>query len=148
MATDGQKTLARIQPRPTGKALAVGRVRAVRALPTDRVPEAVGAEPPNRPPVAGGVHVGDEPRGPWSRELVKAIAMDIGKDVVAYIEVMYPQAIEATSSTFKLSVRNCIHNEIMAAIEVTDEGEIRARLQERKKFRRQWTAAYRKIRAK
>jgi hypothetical protein len=84
--------------------------------------------------------------GPWSKELVESIAMDIGKEVVAYIEVMYPKAIEATSSTFKLSVRNCIHNQIMAAIEVTDEGQIKARLQDRKKFRRWWVGAYRKMR--
>lgn len=92
--------------------------------------------------------VGEEPRGPWSKELVKEIAMDIGKEVVAYIEVMYPQAVASTSSTFKLSVRNCIHNQIMAAIEVTDEGQIRIRLQDRKKWRREWTASYRKIRNK
>ncbi len=85
--------------------------------------------------------------GPWSKELIKEIAMDIGKEVVAYIEVMYPQAIKSTSSTFKLSVRNCIHNQIMAAIEVNDEGQIRARLKDRKKFRREWTAAWRKIRS-
>jgi hypothetical protein len=84
--------------------------------------------------------------GPWSKELVQAIAMDIGKDTVAYIEVMYPKAIASTSSTFKLSIRNHIYNQIMAAIEVTDEGQIKARLQDRKKFRRWWTAAYRKIR--
>ena len=82
----------------------------------------------------------------YTRDLIKEIAMDIGKEVVAYIEVMYPEAIVATSSTFKLSVRNCIHNEIMAALEVNDEGAILARLAGRKKFRRQWTAGYRKIR--
>ena len=81
-----------------------------------------------------------------AKALVKEIALDIGKEVVAYIEVMYPQAITSTSSTFKLSVRNCIYNEIMAAIQVSDEGKIRARLKDRKKFRRWWTAAYRKIR--
>ncbi len=86
--------------------------------------------------------------GPWDRELVKAIAMDIGKEVAAYIEVMYPKAVEATSSTFLLSVRNSIYNEIMAAIEVNDQGQIGARLQDRKKFRREWKAAYKKIRAK
>lgn len=85
--------------------------------------------------------------GPWSRDLIKEIAMDIGKEVVAYVEVQYPKAIEATSSTFKLSLRNCIYNQIMAAIEVNDAGEIAARLETRKKFRRQWTAAWRKIRA-
>jgi hypothetical protein len=83
---------------------------------------------------------------PWSRELVQAIAMDIGKEVVAYIEVQYPKAIEATSSTFRLSVRNCIYNQIMAAIEVNDAGEITARLHDRKVFRRKWKAAWKKIR--
>ncbi len=84
--------------------------------------------------------------GPWDRELIKAIAMDIGKEVAAYVQVMYPEAIEATSSTFKLSLRNCIYNEIMAAIDVNDAGQIIARLETRKKFRRQWLAAWRKIR--
>ena len=86
--------------------------------------------------------------GAWSKELVKAIAMDIGKETVAYVEVMYPKAIEATSSTFKLSLRNHIYNQIMAAIEVNEEGQVIARLADRKKFRRWWTAAYRKIRNK
>ncbi len=83
---------------------------------------------------------------PWTKEIIQAIAMDIGKEVVAYIEVMYPEAITATSSTFKLSIRNCIHNQIMAAIEVNDAGQIAARLDTRKKFRREWLAAYRKMR--
>lgn len=85
--------------------------------------------------------------GPWSRELVKAIAMDIGKAVVHHIETMYPAAVEACPSTFKLSVRNCVHNEIMAAIEVNDEGQIVARLRARKDHRRKIKAAYKKIRA-
>jgi hypothetical protein len=83
----------------------------------------------------------------WSKELVQAIAMDIGKEVAAYIEVMYPKAVEATSSTFLLSVRNSIYNEIMAAIEVNDAGQITARIKDRKKFRREWKAAWKKIRA-
>jgi hypothetical protein len=82
----------------------------------------------------------------WSKELVKQIAMDIGKETVAYVEVMYPEAITATSSTFRLSLRNHVHNEIMAAIEVTDEGTIVARLKDRKVFRRWWVGAYRKMR--
>ena len=84
--------------------------------------------------------------GPWSRELVKEIAMDIGKEIAAYIEVMYPEAVKATSSTFLLSVRNGIFNEIMAAIEVNDQGQIAARIKDRKKFRRDWKAAYKKMR--
>lgn len=81
-----------------------------------------------------------------SKQIVSEIAMDIGKETVAYIEVMYPEAIKATSSTFKLSVRNNIHNQIMAALEVTDEGAIMARLTDRKKFRRHLLEMYRKVR--
>jgi hypothetical protein len=86
------------------------------------------------------------PDTPWSRELIKAIAMDVGKQVAAHIEVMYPDAVKATSSTFLLSVRNSVYNEIMAAIEVNAAGEISARLKGRTAWRRQWKAAYRKMR--
>ena len=82
----------------------------------------------------------------WSRELIKAIAADIGTDMVAYIEVMYPKAIEATSSTFKTSVRNHIYNQVMAAIEITDAAQIEDWLRQRKKHRREWLATYRRIR--
>ena len=78
--------------------------------------------------------------------LIRAMAMDIGKDTVTYVEVMYPEAVKATSSTFRLSLRNHIYNQIMAAIEVTDEGEIIARINDRKKFRREWKAAWKKLR--
>lgn len=83
---------------------------------------------------------------PWSKEIVQAIAMDIGKDMVAYIEVMYPKAIEATSSTFKLSVRNHIHNQVMEAIKLRDAESVEAWLTVRKKHRREWLVAYRRIR--
>ncbi len=72
-----------------------------------------------------------------ARALVKGIALDIGKEVVAHVETMYPQAISATSSSFKLSLRNTVYNEIIAALEITDEKEILARLERRKKERRQ-----------
>lgn len=81
-----------------------------------------------------------------ARALIKAIAMDIGKEVVAYVGIQYPQAISACSSTFKLSLRNCIYNEIMAALEVTDEGKIVVRLEERKKHRREMNAAWKNLR--
>lgn len=71
---------------------------------------------------------------PWTKQLISEIAMDIGKEVVHYIGIQYPKAIEATASTFKLAVRNCIHNEIMAAIEVNDEGQIIARMKDRKRL--------------
>jgi hypothetical protein len=78
--------------------------------------------------------------------LVKEIAMDIGKELAAHIEQQYPAAVVATSSTFLLSVRNCTHNQIMAALDATDEGEIRDRLARRKKERRELRAAWRRIR--
>jgi hypothetical protein len=85
-------------------------------------------------------------QGSWSEELVREIAMDIGKEIVAYVEVMYPAAIKATPSTFKLSLRNSIYNQIMAAIKVNDAGQISARLKDRKRWRREWLAMYRKVR--
>lgn len=85
-------------------------------------------------------------REPWSRDVVKQIATDIGKDTVAYIEVMYPKAIEATSSSFKLSVRNHIHNQVMSAIELPTEDAVSDWLASRKKHRREWLATYREIR--
>jgi hypothetical protein len=86
------------------------------------------------------------PQQPIPRDLIKEIAMDIGKDLVAYIEIQYPDAIKATSSTFSLSIRNHVYNDIMAALEVTDEGAIRERLAGHKQHRRQQRAAWKRIR--
>lgn len=86
------------------------------------------------------------PQSPIPRDIVKQIAMDIGKEVASHIETMYPDAVKATSKNMLLSVRNCVHNEIMAALGETDEEAILLRLEERKRFRRQHRAAYRKIR--
>lgn len=84
----------------------------------------------------------------WSKELIRAIAMDIGRSVIHHIEIMYPKALEGMPSTFKLSVRNHTYNEIMAAIEVNGEGEVIARLSDREAHRRKISAVYRKIRKK
>ena len=92
------------------------------------------------------VTVGDLEPESRAKRLVREIATDIGKAVVHHIETMYPDAIKACSSTFKLSVRNSIHNEIIAAIQVTDEGAIVARLKERKDHRRKIKAFYKKAR--
>ena len=81
-----------------------------------------------------------------SRELIKAIAEEIGRGTVAYVEVMYPEAIKATSSTFKLSLRNHIHNAIVSIAELHDEPAMRARLQKDADFRKRWVAMYRKMR--
>lgn len=80
------------------------------------------------------------------RELIKEIAMDIGKEVVARIETMYPAMFEAAAGTAKISIRNCVYNEIMAALEVNEAAAIRDRLEARKVFRRKMLKVYRGIR--
>lgn len=88
------------------------------------------------------IALSDDPQ----KAIIKAIAFDIGKEVVAYVERMYPQAVSATSSTFKLSLRNCIHNEIMAALEVTDETKVMERLRKRAKDRRELKIMWKNLR--
>jgi hypothetical protein len=39
------------------------------------------------------------------RDLMKAWAMDIGKEVAHHIETMYPEAVKAASSIFELDMR-------------------------------------------
>jgi hypothetical protein len=83
----------------------------------------------------------------WSRELIKEVAMDIGKELVAYIEIMYPDVFAAGNSGFKLSMRNHIHNDIVGAVDaLATQDKARAWLEARKKHRREWLAQWRKIR--
>lgn len=82
----------------------------------------------------------------YTQDLIKQIALDIGKEVSAHIERMYPDAVTAASSTFLLSVRNCTYNEIMAALVHNNEYEIISRLKERAISRKQLRAMYKKIR--
>lgn len=79
-------------------------------------------------------------------DIIKAIAEDIGRDTAAYIEVMYPEAVKAASSTFKLSLRNHIYNEIMASVRLNDPALIKVRLEQRAGWRKKWVATYRKLR--
>lgn len=82
-----------------------------------------------------------------AKVMMQAIAMDIGKEIVAYVEVMYPSAMKATTGGFPTSLRNSIYNQIMAAFEFRgDAVALAGRLKDRKEFRREWVAAYRKIR--
>jgi hypothetical protein len=79
--------------------------------------------------------------------LIGQIARHIGDEVICHIETMYPKAIEAAPSTFSLSVRNKIINEIMSVIAVNDADQVVARITGRKSFRRKLKASYRKMRA-
>lgn len=89
-----------------------------------------------------------EPEQGISRDLIKEIGAQIGRDIAAYVEVMYPEAIKATSSTFKLSLRNSIHNAIVSIADLHDEASIRKRLADNEAFRKEWLAQWRKIRRK
>lgn len=73
---------------------------------------------------------------PQSDDLIKQIAMDIGKQVVAHIEQAYPAMFEAVSENAKLSVRNATYNAIMAAGEAFSQGLSERRLAENDKHRR------------
>ncbi len=71
------------------------------------------------------------------RELVKEIAMDIGKAAVSHLRLMYPDAANALGKSGQLSLRNTVFNEIIAAIDVIDANDIRSRLERRKRHRRE-----------
>lgn len=81
------------------------------------------------------------------RELVKDIAMEIGKEVASHIETMYPKAVEATSKSMLLSLRNSIFNDIMAAVDALEAGDAEAWLANRQAVRRAIRAQWRKSRA-
>jgi len=80
--------------------------------------------------------------------LIRGIAMDIGKEVVGYVERQYPQAVSATSSTFRLALRNTVYNEIIAALrlDLTNEASVLAYLAERRAARRKLKAMWSRIR--
>ena len=80
------------------------------------------------------------PPQPIALDVVKQIAMDIGKAVAHHIETMYPHAVHATSKNMLLSVRNTTYNQIIAALAITEEAAILERLAERKRHRREVNA--------
>ncbi len=80
------------------------------------------------------------------RELVKGIAMDIGKEAVSHLRIMYPAAFAALGSSGQLSLRNCVHNEIMNSLATMDADGIRQRLEDRRKRRRERHAEWERIR--
>ena len=86
-------------------------------------------------------HQGDLPR-----DLIKAMAEAVGKSLAAYVEVMYPEAIKAASSTFKLSLKNHVYNDIMHVTTLHTEAEIRKWLADSEAHRKAWLGAYRRLR--
>ncbi len=88
-----------------------------------------------------------KPQRDMDRELVKAIAMDIGKSAVSKIRTMYPDVYAAMNSGCRLTLRNHIYNEIMAALDTTDADQIEARLKQRAEDRKHLHSVYDRIRA-
>jgi hypothetical protein len=76
---------------------------------------------------------------------MEAIADDIAKQVAAFIELTYPDAVTA-APTMLLSVREYAFREILEALANTDADVLLARLEANKKRRQQIRTAYRKIR--
>jgi hypothetical protein len=83
-----------------------------------------------------------------SRELIKAMAMDAGKSLCAYLEVMYPQVWHGQNSGFKISMKHHVYNDIMSLADLHDEAAIRKRLAANEAHRKEWVGAYRKMRRK
>lgn len=79
-------------------------------------------------------------------DAIKALALAVGKNTVAYVEVMYPEAFAATSSTFRVSLRNHIYNDIMAVTKLHTEAEIREWIAANEAHHKKWLALWRKVR--
>ena len=75
---------------------------------------------------------------PPTDERVKAIAHDVGTDLVDYMERMYPEMVAACRSwkSAKISLRNHVYNDIMAAVRAADEGRDEKAIKDRQKHRR------------
>jgi DNA topoisomerase IB len=76
------------------------------------------------------------------RALISEVAMDIGKEAVSHLRTMYPAAYAALGKSGAVSLRNTVHNQIMAALDTTDADEIAARLERRRKHRREMHRQY------
>ena len=71
------------------------------------------------------------------RQLISEVAMDIGKELVAYIERMMPEMWAEMNSGNKLSLRNHVHNDIMSVLKCRTETDYRSWLDRRKRQRRE-----------
>jgi hypothetical protein len=69
-------------------------------------------------------------------DLVRKIAMDVGKEVVEYIEWMYPKMFEAVAKSAKSSVRHCVYNRLMEAVKAANEGRVEQMLDFHDRHRR------------
>jgi len=79
---------------------------------------------------------------PPDDERVKAIALEVGKDLVDYMEWMYPEMVKACRSwkSARTGLRNHVYNQIMAHVRSADQGRdeahIAANIEHRRKMRK------------
>ena len=70
-------------------------------------------------------------------EQMHRLAMDIGKEVVAYIEHAYPEMFKAVAhKSAALSIRNATYNAIIAAGEAFQKGEVDQQIKRHEEHRR------------
>jgi hypothetical protein len=81
------------------------------------------------------------------RALISEVALDIGKEAVSHLRTMYPAAFDALGLSGRMSLRNHIRNQIMAALDTTDADEIAVRLERRCAHRRRVHKAYDELRS-
>ena len=84
---------------------------------------------------------------PPTDEIVRRIAMDVGKQVVEHIEWAHGEMMRAAPSwkSARLSIRNCVHNNIMSAVRAADEGTYEKWLADNDVHRRKMRAGRRKV---
>lgn len=83
---------------------------------------------------------------PFTDAVIREIAMDIGKEAVSHLRTMYPDAYAALGKSGALSLRNCVHNEIIAAVKIEHVDDIAERLKDRSANRKRTHAVFSKIR--
>lgn len=131
----------------------IGDCHCIRELP-GRPARSAKVPLPIPGPVTAEVRQGNtkdataETKPPLGNDLIKAMAEAVGKSLAAYVEVMYPEAMKAASSTFKLSLRNHVYNDIMHVSTLHTEAEIRKWLDSSEAHRKEWLGMYRKMRRK
>ena len=86
-------------------------------------------------------------RLPPTDEIIRRIAMDVGKQVVEHIEWVHTDMVRAAGSwkSARFSIRNCVHNNIMSAVTAADEGRYEEWIAANDQHRRFMRAARRKV---
>ena len=82
----------------------------------------------------------DLPAKPFTDDILRRIAMEIGKEVVAHIEHAYPEMFDAVSASAKLSVRNATYNAVMMHVRAADCGETDKLIKDMEEHRRKMRA--------